>query len=161
MVVSNDVVRDAVSRVLQRKTGRVGRKEVEHIICDILTSIGVDVAGKVAHRAGYIAGLNRSLMLLVTEADGSKVIPLKPGMLLEIATDDYTHPYLQAKVVAASPDGPYMQRIEGPEIDPTTTPIIGSYARTVCLIGVTDPPNKQLLDDSQVARLAGLAGSEK
>lgn len=65
MVVSNDVVRDAVSRVLQRKIGRVGRKDIDEIIREILASIGVDVSGKMAHRTGYIAGVNRSLVMLI------------------------------------------------------------------------------------------------
>ena len=78
-------------------------------------------------------------------------------MSLEILTDDYDHPYLQAKVVAAPDDGPYMQRIEGAEIDAATTPVIGSYARTIVQIGVTDPPNMQLSADPQAARLAGPA----
>ena len=160
MVISNDVVKDVITKVM-RDNKHPRQQDVESIVYSILESIGVDVAGKVAHREGYIAGINRSLMLLVREADGSKVIPLKPGMNLEILTDDYDHPYLQAKVVAAPDDGPYMQRIEGAEIDAATTPVIGSYARTVVQLGVTDPPDKQLSTDPQAARLAGPAESEK
>ena len=154
MLISNDVVRDTIDRVLARSNGSVSRDDIDYIIRDILANVGVNIGGKTAKREGYIAGINRSLMLLVREADGSKVLPLKPGMSLEIMTDDYDHPYLQAKVVAA-PDGPYMQRIEGAEIDAATTPVIGSYARTVVQLGVTDPPDKQLSTDSQAARLAG------
>ena len=158
MLISNDVVRDAIDRVFARSNGSVSRDDIDCIIRDILANVGVDVGGKIARREGYIAGINRSLMLLVREADGSKVIPLKPGMSLEIMTDDYDHPYLQAKVVAAPDDGPYMQRIEGAEIDPAITPVIGSYARTVVQLGVTDPPDKQLSADPQAARLAGPIG---
>ena len=153
MVVSNDVVCDVISRVLHRQKDRIERKDIEDIVYRILSSIGVDVSGKMAKRTGYIAGVNRSLVMLVQESDGSKIVPLKPGMTLEIATDDYTHPYIAAKVVAAPQDSAYYQAIEGPDIDSATTPIIGSYARTVVQIGVTNPPDKQLSADSQTAQL--------
>lgn len=148
MVVSNDVVCDVISRVLRREKGRIARKNVEQIVRDILADIGIDISGKTANRAGYITGINRSLMLLVQEADGAKVVTLKPGMIVEIATDDYTKPYIQAKVVAAPPDSPYIQALEGSDIDLATTPVIGSYARTVVQIGVTDPPREQLESES-------------
>lgn len=162
MIVSNDVVCDAISRVIQRKKGRIARKDVEQIVRDILADVGVDVSGKTVNRAGYITGINRSLMLLVQEADGAKVVPLKPGMVVEIATDDYDHPYLSAKVVAAPADSTYIQMLEGPEIDPSTTPVIGSYARTVVQIGVTDPPAMQVTSESSApAELMGPDESQK
>lgn len=147
MLISNDVVKDVITKVM-RDNKHPRRQDVECIVYRILASIGVDVGGKTANRAGYITGINRSLMLLVQEADGAKVVTLKPGMIVEIATDDYTKPYIQAKVVAAPPDSPYIQALEGADIDLATTPVVGSYARTVVQIGVTDPPREQLESES-------------
>ena len=160
MIVANDVVKDVIAKVM-RDNKHPQRQDIESIVYRVLESIGVNIGGKTARRMGYITGINHSLMLLVQESDGAKVVPLKPGMIVEIATDDYDHPYLSAKVVAAPADSPYIQMLEGPEIDPATTPIVGSYARTVVQIGVTDPPNKQLSTDPQVSQLNGPDEPEK
>lgn len=161
MIVADHVVRDSIKRVISRNNGCINRNNVEQIVRDILADIHVDVGGVRAKREGYIAAIGQQLVILSEEADGAKIVRLKPGTAVEIMTDDYAQPYLVGKVVLAPEGAPYMTRIEGPDIDPDTTPIVGAYARTTILISVTNPPEKQLPTNPQASRLAGPDGAEK
>ncbi len=103
----------------------------------------------------YIAAIGQQLVILAEEADGAKIIRLKPGTTIEIMTDDYAHPFLVGKVVAAPDGAQYMTQIKGPDIDPAVTPIVGAYARTTVLLSASNPPAKHLSAGPQAARLNG------
>ncbi len=127
MVIASYEVKQVINEVFQdNKSKKLTKKDLCEVISIIFARSGIDVSDKVPKRQGVIGEKNSNMMLICSEPDGYKLIPLKPGMSMELAFDGSWHP---VKVIANDNESGLKQKLDG--IDYDDVPVLGAYARMV------------------------------
>lgn len=137
MIVSSMEIRHAIDEAFHNvKARRITKKMLYQIVDKVFLSVGIDIDEDMPRRVGVVNERNNNMMLICRESDGYKLIPLRPGMNLELAYNGSWHP---VQVAENDKDTGLNQKLTG--IDYDDVPVLGAWARMVLSLS---PSGKKL-----------------